>query len=97
MRILACWLLGLSTLIAEAHIIANFWYTHGWRWGLFIPYLPQERKNMSDQTVTTSEVDWELLVRINMTDAEEEDNRKPVVYEFPNGRKFKRPEDPYNG
>lgn len=50
---------------------------------------------MSDQTVTSSEIDWDLLVRLHMTPEEEEDNRSPVVYVFPNGRKFKRPEDPY--
>jgi hypothetical protein len=50
---------------------------------------------MSDQTVTTSEIDWELLVRLHMTPEEEEDNRSPVVYRFLNGREFKRPENPY--
>jgi len=71
-------------------LVISGWLTGGvgaYSWGCI----------MADQTVTTSEVDWALLVELNTSDDEYMEKLTPVVYEFPNGRKFKRPEDPYNG
>ncbi len=36
MKTFACWIFALLTVIAELHIVGNFWLAHGWRWGLFM-------------------------------------------------------------